>query len=330
MGSRFPTGLVRAALALGITATAAMAGGRNPGSLLVFPEYDNLGGRISLLTITNTNSDLVEGSVYVEVVWLDGSGTGPFLCAETNQTYRLTPNDTLTLLSTVGNPNAQRGFAYAFAKDVQGRAISFDWLIGDTLLIDPVFALDYAVNPMTFSSPRGLNQPTDLDLDGNRDLDGLEYEAAPDRILVPRFLGQGALATSELVLINLTGGSQFTALVDFLVYNDNEEVFSRNHTFTCWTKVPLMAISSQFSQDFLSMATNDDVAEIVGYPAQEAGWFEIQGALAWSTAAQFHDPAILAFLIETANARSGAETAFTLGTRTNGALFPNGILGDVD
>ncbi len=330
MGSRFPTGLVRAALALVVSASVAMAGGRNPGSLLVFPEYDNLGGRISLLTITNTNADLVQGSVYVEVVWLDGGASAPLACAETNQTYRLTPNDTLTLLGTVANPNAQRGFAYAFAKDVAGRAIAFDWLIGDTLLIDPVFALDYAVNPLTFSSPRPQNQPTDVDGDDSRDLDGVEYEAAPDRILVPRFLGQGPIATSELVLINLTGGSQFTAIVDFLVYNDNEEVFSRNHSFRCWTKVPLSTISSQFSQSFLSMSTNDDVGEIVGYPAQESGWFEINGAIAFSSAAQFQDPAILAVLIETANTRSGAETAFTLGTQTNGALLPNGILGDVD
>lgn len=330
MGSRYVTGLVRAALALVVGASAVQAGGRNPGSLLVFPEYDNVGGRISLITITNTNSDLVQGSVYVEVVWLDGTVGAPFPCAETNQTYRLTPNDTLTLLGTASNPNSQRGFAYAFAKDVAGRAIAFDWLIGDTLLIDPVFALDYAVNPATFSSPRPLNQPTDVDADGNRDLDGVEYEAAPDRILVPRFLGQGPLATSELVLINLTGGSQFTALVDFLVYNDNEEVFSRNYTFRCWTKVPLSTISSQFSQSFLALSTNNDVAEIVGYPAQESGWFEINGALAFSSAAQFVDPAILAMLIETANQRSGAESAFTLGTQTNGALLPNGILGDVD
>jgi len=329
MGSRIPTGLVRAALALVIGATAASAGGRNPGSLLVFPEYDNLGGRISLLTITNTNSDLVNGSVYVEVVWLDGGASAPLLCGETNQTYRLTPNDTLTLLGSIANPNAQRGFAYAFAKDVAGRAIAFDWLIGDTLLIDSVFALDYAVNPLTFSSPRPQNQPTDVDDDGLRDLDGVEYEAAPDRLFVPRFLGQGPLATSELVLINLTGGSQFTAIVDFLVYNDNEEVFSRNHAFRCWTKVPLATISAQFSQAFLSMS-NQDVGEIVGYPMQESGWFEINGAIAFSSAVQLQDPAILAVLIETANGRSGAETAFTLGTQTNGALLPNGILGDVD
>jgi hypothetical protein len=267
--------------------------------------------------------------VFVEVVWLDGTGTGPLACLETNQTYRLTPNDTLTLLSSARNPNAQRGYAYAFAKDIQGRAISFDWLIGETLLIDPVFALDYAVTPQTFTSPRPQNQPTDVDGDGHRDLDGVEYEAAPERILVPRFLGQGAHATSELVLINLTGGSQFTAIVYFLVYNDNEEVFSRNYQFRCWTKVPLSVISAQFSQTFLAQ-TNNNVLEIIGFPAQESGWFEINGSLAYSSAVQFQDPAILAMLIETAGAKSGAETAFTLGTQTNGALLPNGILGDID
>ncbi len=346
MGSRIRTGFVRAALALApaalasatlaftalaLTAAPALAGGRNPGSLLVFPEYDNLEGRFALISITNTNTDLVDGSVRVEVIWLNGNAAEPLLaCSETNATYLLTPNDTLTLMSTFANPNPQRGWAYAFAKDVQGRAISFNFLIGDTLLVDPVFALDYAVNPIAFSSPRMLNQPTDLDADGLRDLDGAEYEAAPDRVLVPRFMGQGALASSELILINLTGGGRFTALVDFLVYNDNEEVFSRNWSFRCWTKVPLLTISAQFSQSFLANASNHDVSEVIGYPAQEAGWFEIDGSMAWSTNTQILDPAILTVLIETAGTRSGAETAFALGTQTNGALLPSGILGDLD
>ncbi len=330
MGSRLPAGFVRAAAALVFASSAAFAGGRNPGSLLLFPEYDNIGGRISLLSITNTNTDFLNGTVDVEVVWLDGTPGSQFLCGETNQTYRLTPNDTLTLLSSVENPNAQKGFAYAFAKDIQGRAIAFDWLIGDTLLVDPVFQLDYAVTPLTFTSPLSNGQITDLDDDGLRDLDGIEYEAGPDRIYVPRYFGQGPLATSELVLINLTGGSQFTAIVNFLAYNDNEEVFSRNFTFRCWTKVPLTTISQQFTQDFLANNTQDDVAEIVGYPAQETGWFELVGSRAFSSAAQVLNPTILAFLIETANTRSGAELAFTTGTRTTGALLPNGVLGDPD
>lgn len=333
MGSRIRTGFAHGALALAslvLTSASALAGGRNPGSLLIFPEFDNLEGRFTLVSITNTNTDLVNGSVQVEVVWLNGTTEPLVACSETNATYFLTPNDTLTLMSTFANPNPQRGWAYAFAKDVQGRAISFNFLIGDTLLVDPVFALDYAVNPIAFSSPRMQNQTTDLDGDGLRDLDGAEYEAAPDRVLVPRFLGQGALASSELVMINLTGGGRFTALVDFLVYNDNEEVFSRNWSFRCWTKVPLSTISAQFSQSFLANASDHDVAEIVGYPAQEAGWFEIDGSMAWSTSTQFVDPAILAVLIETAGTKSGAETAFALGTQTNGALLPSGIFGDPD
>ncbi|MBL8861546.1 MAG: hypothetical protein JNK02_05995 [Planctomycetes bacterium] len=336
MGSRIPAGLVRAALALVTLTSAALAGGRNPGSLLIFPEFDNLGGRVSLLTITNTNADIADGSIYVEVVWLDGTPGAPLRCAETNQTYRLTPNDTLTLYSAFENPNAQRGFAYAFAKDFQGRAVAFDWLIGDTLFLDPVLALDYAISPIPFTSPRPQKQPTDVDGDGLRDLDGVEYEAAPDRVLVPRFLGQGPLATSELILIGLTGGSQFTTIVDFLVYNDNEEVFSRSYAFQCWTKVPLMTISSLFGQQFLAQQTNHAPNEIVGYPLQESGWFEINGNRAWSTATQFLDPAVLAVLVESSSVfessspRRGAETAFSLGTQTNGALLPNGILGDQD
>jgi hypothetical protein len=330
MGARNRTGLVRCALALAVLASAASADGRNPGSVLLFPEFDNTSGRFALLTITNTNPDVSQGSVRVEVVWRNGSGAPETLCSETNATYALTPNDTLTLLSTAANPNAQRGYAYAFAKDVQGRAISFDWLIGDTLLVDGVFALDYAVNPITFGAVTGQGLPTDADGDGLLDLDGVEYEAAPARMLVPRFLGQSTTYTSELVLINLTGGRQFNAMVDFLVYNDNEQVFSRNWIFRCWDKVPLSAISGSFTQTFLASATNHDPAEIVGFPQQESGWFEVNGALAWSSAAQFTDPAIIAVLIENAASGAGADPSFEIGKQTNGALLPDGLLGDPD
>ncbi len=330
MGARFFSGLVGAALALALLGPAAQADGRNPASLLIYPEFDNTGGRFALLSVTNTNQDLATGTVRVEFVWINGDASGGTVCSETNATYLLTPNDTLTLMSTSANPNTQRGYAYAFAKDVQGRAIAFNWLIGDTLLVDPVFALDYAVNPVVFRSSRPQGQPTDLDGDGLRDLDGLEYEAAPARVLIPRFMGQSATHQSQLILINLTGGAQFTALVDFLVYNDNEEVFSRNWSFRCWAKVPLTQISSSFTQGFLANATNHSAGEIIGSPAHESGWFEIDGRYAWSSALQVNDPAILAVLVEDAGAGSGAEASFELGKQTNGALLPVGIFGDPD
>jgi hypothetical protein len=130
------------------------------------------------------------------------------------------------------------------------------------------------------------------------------------------------------VLINLTGGAQFTALLDFLVYNDNEEVFSRQFQFRCWSKTPLTTISAMFTQSFLSTYTNNDPAELIGNPTIEIGWFEIDGNTAWSTSTQFDDPAFLAFLVERTGPRAGAELAFDMGKQGNGDLLPLSLSGD--
>jgi len=310
-------------------ASTAAAEGRNPGSLLVFPEFDTRPGRNTLLTLTNANRDPSGTIVRVEIVFLNGTGPQSGLCLETNVTVFLTPNDTFTFLASALNPNPQQGYAYAFAKDVQGRAMSFNWLVGDTLLLDGVSNLDYSVEPYSFRALTPIGTPTDLDLDGIRDLNGAEYEMAPAKMLIPRFIGQGGPYASELVLINLTGGRQFSATLDFLVYNDNEEVFSRNMAFRCWTKLPLATISGSFSQAFLSTGTTHDPAELIGVPQIETGWFEIDGNIAASTNTAILDPAFLAFLIERTGSLAGAELAFEMGKQANGDLLPIALGGDL-
>lgn len=321
---------VLAALAASALAPAARADGRNPGSLLVFPEFDNTQGRATLLTLTNVNPDVEHGTVRVEIVFIDATNEASPSCTETNATITLTPNDTFTFLASALNPNSQRGYAYAFAKDAEGRAIAFDWLIGDDLLFDGVSTFDYSINPYAFRAMRGFGQPTDVDNDGLRDLNGIEYEAAPDRIIVPRFLGQSPAFQSQLVLINLTGGAQFNASVHFLVYNDNEEVFSKDFEFRCWTRRPLLAIANTFDQNFLASYTTHAPNEMLGLPALETGWFEMNGGIAYSTSAQFVDPAILGFLIERSGPYGGAELAFDMGRQTNGDLLPLGPMGDTN
>jgi hypothetical protein len=307
----------------------AAADGRNPGSLLVFPEFDSTPGHKTLLTLTNVHADISGAPVRVEIVFVNGTGPVPTLCIETNTTVLLTPNDTVTFLVSALDPSAQRGYAYAFAKDAQGRAMSFNWIIGDDLLLDGVGNLDYSVEPYSFRAIPSLGLPTDLDQDGIRDLNGIEYEMAPAKIYVPRFLGQGPY-TSELVLINLTGGAQFTATLDFLVYNDNEEVFSRNFSFRCWSKTPLATISSLFTQSFLAGFTNHNLGEVIGNPQIETGWFEIDGASASSSTTQILDPAFLGFLVERTGPRAGAELSFETGKQGNGDLLPLGLAGDTN
>ena len=318
-----------ACVALGLS---ARAGGTEPGSLLVFPSFDNTRGDLTLLTVTNTSDDQVNGSINVEFVYINGAN-----CQEFNRTRTLTPDDEISVLTKNDNPNQHKGYVYVFAKSkTTGAAVKFDHLIGSALVLegDPEEP-NYLLAPWTFKAGSALAEGANTDLNNNglRDLDGSEYEKAPDTLLVPRFIGEhGPLDGDEdLVLINLTGGADFTAVVDFLVYNDNEEVFSAQYSFTCWVKVGLDDISQVFENDFL-VTTNQNPNEVPGttnanFP--QTGWFRINGNTAFSTAVQFADPAILAAQVESLYVNEGGGMLpFTQGTQGNGSLLSHNLFGN--
>jgi hypothetical protein len=307
---------------------------RRPGSLLLFPEFDNRMGDVSVLTVTNTDCTGAAGgqNVDVEFIYIDEDG-----CAEYNKTETLTPCDTLTLLTNFHNPNHEQGYVYAFAKNQDGDPIVWNHLIGSLLVISGFEAFDYGLNPVVFQGMGDQGTLTDIDMDGNRDLDGAEYEPAPDTILIPRFLGQdpppakGQVAgfRSQLILIALTGGRQFDTQVCFLFWNDNEVEFSAQHTFSCWEKPYLDDINAGFRNTFLK-STDHDLDEIIGADHRESGWICLQGCLATSGQESIMDPSIYAVLVERVGSFGVADLPFECGIRLNGALLPDHIFGDGD
>ncbi|MFT7669998.1 MAG: hypothetical protein ACI8X5_002705 [Planctomycetota bacterium] len=321
-----------------------MANRRAAGSLLVFPEFDNLSGNATVLTLTNT-AEGQEGNLAVEFVYIDGDD-----CTEFNRTEYLTANDTLTVVTAQHNPNQELGFVYAFAKDaVSGEPIVANSLIGEVFVISAYMdcfeceegvntysGIEYSVNAVAFQAPGQSGELTDINMDGLRNLDGVEYAMAPDAILIPRFFGQssqadassqGAPIVDQLILISLTGGSEFDTTLDFLIYNDNEEGFSAEHTFRCWEKRPLSSISDVFGQQFLADNTNHDPAEAIGPGMIETGWMRIDGAVANSVATSIHDPAFLAVLVESIGNFGGADLPFEECSQPGGVLLPRGVLG---
>jgi hypothetical protein len=330
-----------AVLALGST---ALAEGREPGSLLIFPEFDNRAGDVTMFTVTNTNTDfshnpitnLPRGSVKVHFIYVgrvDASGN-PVSCLEFDRETILSPGDTYTFLTRSHNPLQQQGFMYAYAKHVtSGQAIGFDYLIGNALFLNGISSIDYSMNPISLRA--GVAGSTDLDADGNRDLDGAEYEQLPDEILIPRFLATrigggegGPILRSDLILLGLSGGAQFETIADFLVYNDNEEVFSAQRQFRCWERIPLDVISGIFLQSFL-VTTNHAANEPLGAPGRESGWMRVDGGVAFSMIDQIDDPAIYAVLVErTARVAGAADLPFERGEQDNGSLWPNVPFGD--
>ncbi|MCB9915903.1 MAG: hypothetical protein H6828_12300 [Planctomycetes bacterium] len=300
---------------------------RRAGSLLLYPEFDNRSGRMTLLTLTHVGD---AADVTAEFVYIDGDD-----CSEFNRTETLTPHDTLTLLTPAHNPQQELGYLYVFAKDRQtGAPVAANVLIGNEIVLDGLDAFEYGVNAVCFQALTAGE--TDVDGDGLLDLDGVEYTQAPDQVLIPRFFGQlepqqqaapGA-HRSQLVMIALTGGALFDTTLDFLIYNDNEEVFSAEHTFRCWEKTDLLSISGIFGNGFLQTWTNDDPDEILGASQREAGWFRIEGAQAQSTTTTILNPAFYAVLVERIGPYAVADLPFESCSQPGGVLLPRSLTGE--
>ena len=318
---------------------------RQPGSLLLFPEYRSGPGKVTLFTVTNANCNSLGGVTNIEFRYIDGDS-----CLEANQTEFLTPCDTYTYLTSSHGVTGE-GYAYVYAKKATNSKANpagipqvFNHLTGNMIVIDAFSAFDYSVNAVSFKGVGLQGTPTDRDGpggngDGIRDLDNTEYEPAPDRLYLPRFMGQDAGLQgirSELILINLSGGSAFRSsplfpsggtLVSILGYNDNEVVFSAEYPFSCWDRVNLSSISNAFSNSSLR-GLNDDPNEILGASHREAGWFKVEGAFSSSTVESIMDPAIYAVLVERIRTRGAADLPFEFCSQENGDLLPGNIFGD--
>jgi len=326
------------------------------GSLLLYPEFDSRRGRRTLITVTNSCCDEVEGNVVVEFRWIN-----KLTCLETNRSFSLTPCDTLTFYSDAIEPNERQGYIYAYARrsgleapgspNPLGAPIVFNHLIGQELVFDGISANSYALNAVSFRGigdgvgPNDDGEVNDDDNDGVRDLNGpnagpglAEYEEAPDKILIPRFLGQdeesGAangfapdIFHSELILIALSGGAAFDTTVFADIYNDNEEPFSTEYTFHCWDKPKLRDFSTWTLQSSLEVSDHDP-QEILGAPYRESGWMRLDGQSASSTQETIINPAIYAVLVEKTGAFAVADLPWEECNQSNGDLLPLGLFGD--
>jgi hypothetical protein len=302
-----------ASMALG---SAALAGGpQNPGSLLIFPFFDNDRSFRTFLTVTNTADHApVAGPLRVEYVYIrheeqifwngENNPLYPLDCTEFNRTRILTAQDTLTVDTKTDNPNQKhKGYVYVFAKRADNSAISWNYLIGEVRVLSSDPGDTYECQPFTYKGI-GADEtvlaaaPTTVN---HLLLNGTKYEATSDVLLFPRFTGQNddgddqLQADSSLVLIALSGGSQFTSLVDLTVFNDNEEVFSAQDSVRCWSRKKLSWISNVFDDDFLVTTNQADSESVDG---TETGWFTAHGLIASSSNTTIQNPAILGVLLE--------------------------------
>ena len=301
---------------------------RKPGSLLLCPEFDNRDGMRTIATVTNTNPD---AATWVHFIYIgrfasDYDGSPIDLdCQEFDRMEHLTPNDTITVFTSEHNPQQDQGFCYAFAVDAGGNPISFNHLIGQQMRVDGYHSSHYAINPIDFRSDLAEGELTDLDGDGVRDLNDQEYEFVPEEVYIPRFIGQDSRNRSEVVFIALSGGSQFTTTAAIMLYNDNEEAFSANHTFKCWDRTSLTQVSAGFKNSFLKDATNHNYYESLG--DSEYGWYKVRGQVANSGIYSIQNPSVYVVHIAKRDGQSGADLPFE-GCGQAGHLIPHSVTGD--
>ncbi|MFT7484386.1 MAG: hypothetical protein ACI9F9_000226 [Candidatus Paceibacteria bacterium] len=252
-------------------------------------------------------------------------GNSELDCSEFDRYEDLTPNDTLTLLTSHHNPSLEQGYVQVVAVDNTNQPIAFDHLIGNSIVINGFEAIDYSLNPVDYRAAVAQGQITDVDGDGIRDLNGIEYEQTAGQILIPRFFGQDSTTNGQLLFISLAGGRKFDTTVDLLVSNDNEVTFSSEYTFRCWDKVSLTSISTLFTNEFLQNYSGDDADE--NLDGRESGWILMDGGVANSMTMSIPDPAFYSVYIERINNAMAADLPFETCTQS-GHLLPNALFGD--
>jgi hypothetical protein len=298
-------------------ASPALADGREPGSVLVYPYQrsalqlespdqegaEGLAGVpvFNVVSVTNTNRQGA-GSTDVHFEYVNvGASISPFLfanCTIADRVETLTPADTLSVLTSCHNSASfAEGYLVVSAMDPSqiDTYWSFNHLIGSSQIISAMGGM-YALNAIPFTAEGLEGDNTDLNNNGARDFDGIEYERVADELYIDSFIGT---IPGELILISLTGGNYLTN-VKFIIFNDDEFQLSGEYWFACWTRTPLNEISGFFTQlglkttvtDARELDTNCD-----GVGETETGWAIVRPMTSLSiTSANITNPAVLGAL----------------------------------
>jgi hypothetical protein len=260
------TALIASALA-----PNALADGRKPGSVLVYPVHRSGSGHqfFTVVCVTNINRtpqnpNSFGGStgVWFEYVNVRPNAADPFKplgCSIFDRHEFLTPADTLCVLTSCHNATfgtGQEGYLVVSAEDpsrAPGARWSHNHLIGSAMVVSGSGVV-YSTEAIPFKSPLRSGDRTDLNNNFRIDFDGWEYEEIPDQLYIDSFV---ALGGSQLALLNLTGSPRDCNTVYFAVWNDNEFALSTTLVFSCWFDQPLVNISTLFSESFLRSTPHD-------------------------------------------------------------------------
>jgi len=265
-GKRVP-GILAAILLVGMglgTASAQDLDRRvkhlEPGSVLVYPLYTSQGPTNTVIVATNTNSDnrFVPGSdfragdVLAHYLYVDQDD---WLISDRFEL--LTAGDTLAVVVDQHNPEgAGDGFLVIIAKDPETeKAIKFDYLIGSAYVAQGQLnflwqytAYSFCSNlsdgaPASDAGHRFTQEGPGAVGDGMLTFDGTEYVKFPNSLIVDSFFEEVDPFGNSISFMS-TAGAVFQNELGVLIWNNNEQKFSRDYRFVCATTTTLSEIAN--------------------------------------------------------------------------------------
>ena len=232
-----------------------------PGSVLVFPKFDENGDRDTHLRITNTHDSAYVG-VRLDIICPGEKGFGAeSRCEATDVHLRISPHGT-ALIHVGQYAPCNEGFIVAIAEEApltptqpsSGQVISWNHLTGSYhIASDDGSEAAHAIGIQSI-------HPDGTVLDTS---DGLQFGPDPDPVaqdyvalgttLYTDFLATHEVgdekAGSELVLLSLdtiVGAQNPPTLVNMNFWNADQVQYSASLEYVCWTRVRLDEISDLF------------------------------------------------------------------------------------
>jgi hypothetical protein len=271
--------------------------GKIPGSVLVFPKFVrgavNVGGESLPRTEFNISVTCPLGAtcpdgreVKLMARWICPASqdlSQKFVCRSTDFELRGTVKSTivfgahatsttipiptsLTSVQRVPAPPCPEGFLVVWVispgDGSSPSAIKFDALVGHAVVrVAGDSAGAYKAVPIQAVSGLATEAPTDVNLDGRLQFDGLtEYKAVTGQVTgtvrferpTPTDPSYRSIETylTLLTLDTLPNRPNLPTFVDFHFFNENEVLISSFHDFICWSQVRLTAIDPNLDEFF--------------------------------------------------------------------------------
>jgi hypothetical protein len=254
--------------------------GEEPGSLLIFPEFDITPPAVTQLRITDVRDPALGGTTRIRLQYICPGVAG--VCATVDRHKFTTFHGTVIIdVSTdLGGPfpaaPCNNGYVIAFVEDANHDPIAANSLIGSYRISGTDGDDAEAVNAIAVQSARppgtvlgSIDATGELVLifgtgaegKGKNHTSGSDYVALPD-VLHSDFQAPNAAAvpiprTAQLIVLTPTikaGLANPTANLAVHWWNQFEDEFSTTEQFTCWEKVALEDISGNFAATSLGTA----------------------------------------------------------------------------